>query len=384
MVQQTSTLKQEYTNNITNSIIEGDNKIILKRIAPSLKNKVKCVYIDPPYNNKEKHYDYDDNKSHEDWLANMEDTLRLIKPLIKSNGSIWISIDDQEMHYLKVVADKVFGRENFINTIAWQQRKSRENRSIFSNNQEYILVYAINPKEFKKTRNLLPLTETILKRYKNPDNDNRGSWQSISANVQAGHATKSQFYSIIAPSGKVHGPPKGRCWVYNETKMKDEINNNNIWFGKEGNGVPRIKKFLNGAKKGLTPETLWLADFAGTNNSAKKHFLSLFPKEKLFDTPKPEELIHKIIAIATNEGDLVLDCFLGAGSTVSTAHKMNRKYIGIEKESPIAEIAKKRLELVIEGEKGGISENVDWSGGGKFKYIQMEKIMEEDDLLIVV
>jgi len=352
-----------------NCIIQGDNREVLKSLSLTYSNKVKCIYIDPPYNNGEKHYHYEDRNSHNDWLKKIEKTLRYLKPLLSIDGSIWISIDDKEMHYLKVLADKIFGRENFISTIIWQQRTTRENRSIFSNNHEYILVYARNPVAFKKSRNLLPLSQDVLKRYKNLDNDPRGSWQSVSANVQDGHATKNQFYEIIAPNGKKHLPPNGRCWSYSKERMENEIKENNIWFGKEGNGVPRVKKFLNGAKRGLTPETLWLGDFAGTNRKAKKHFLEMFPDIKVFDTPKPEKLIEKILSIATNENDLVLDSFLGSGTTAATAHKMNRKYIGIEKSAQVADIARKRLELVINGEQGGISKSVNWKKGGSFKFV---------------
>lgn len=352
----------------TNLIIKGDNIKVLKKLLPDFNNQVKCIYIDPPYNNGESYNHYDDDYTHQAWLDEMTETLLNLKPFLTEDGSIWISIDDSEMHYLKIAADKVFGRHNFVTTIIWQQRTTRENRSVFSNNHEYILVYCINQTEFKKNRNLLPVTEDILKRYKNPDNDPRGDWQSVSANVQDGHAVPTQYYDIIAPNGKIHSPPNGRCWCYSKERMNNEILNNNIWFGRDGNGVPRIKKFLNGKSRGLTPETLWLGTIAGTNKSAKKHFLQLFPNEKVFDTPKPEELIKLILEIATNENDIVLDCYLGSGTTVSTAHKMNRQYIGIEKGNHIADIVLERMKLVINGEKGGISQIINWSGGGNFTF----------------
>lgn len=358
-----------------NLIIQGDNKVVLNSIK-EFYGKVKCIYIDPPYNNGENYHHYND-RDHEDWLEEITTTLKLLKPYLSEDGSIWISIDDNEMHYLKIAADKVFGRSNFITTIIWQQRTSRENRSVFSNNHEYILVYAINPIEFKKTRNLTPLTQDILDRYKNPDNDSRGNWQSVSVNVQDGHAVKSQFYTVIAPNGKKHLPPNGRCWIYNEVRMKQEIANNNIWFGSDGNGVPRVKKFLNGNSKGLTPETLWLADFAGTNKLAKKHLLELFPTEKLFDTPKPEQLIQRIINIATNPGDMIMDCYLGSGSTISTAHKLNRKYIGIEKGNHIVDLVVERMKLVVNGENGGISKSINWQGGGSFSFYNFQKNNEK-------
>ena len=356
---------EDKTDNI---IIQGDNKDVLDCISDKYKEKIKCVYIDPPYNNGENYLHFSDDEEHETWLSEITNVLHKLKPFLSKDGSVWISIDDSEMHYLKVAADKVFGRKNFVTTIIWQQRSTRENRKVFSNNHEYILVYARNPDIFKKSRNLLPYTKEALKRYKNYDEDIRGVWQSISANVQAGHATKSQFYELVAPNGKVHIPPNGRCWVYNEKRMKEEIKKNNIWFGKDGNNVPRIKSFLNNSKKGLTPETLWLSDFAETNKSAKKHLLKLFPDNLPFDTPKPEKLIKNILHIATDENDYVLDCFLGSGSTTSVAHKMNRKYIGVEIGNHITEYAVNRLRKVIDGEKNGISKEINWKGGGGFKF----------------
>jgi adenine-specific DNA-methyltransferase len=211
----------------------------------------------------------------------------------------------------------------------------------------------------------------VKDRYKNPDKDPRGSWQSVSANAQAGHATSSQFYTLIAPNGKRHEPPEGRCWLYTKEKMDVEISNGNIWFGKDGNGAPRIKKFLSDVTKGLTPETLWFADDVGTNDFAKKHLLSLFKEEGLFDTPKPEELIARVIHISTNPSDLVLDSFLGSGTTAAVAHKMGRRYIGIEMGEHAKTHCIPRLQKVIEGEQGGISESVNWQGGGGFSFYSL-------------
>mgnify|MGYP001179677399 CR=1 FL=1 len=354
-----------------NMIIHGDNGIVLDTLKDKFQNKVKCIYIDPPYNNGEKYTHYHDDMQHDRWLQEITNTLEKLKSFLSQDGSIWISIDDYEMHYLKVAADQVFGRRNFITTIVWQQRTTRENRKVFSNNHEYILVYARNPKRFKASRNLLPPTPEILSRYKNPDNDPRGPWQSVSAHVQAGHAVKSQFYELVAPNGKKHVLPNGRCWAYSKERMELEILKNNIWFGKDGNGAPRIKKFLSETTIGITPETLWLADEVGTNDMAKKHLLKLFPDSPVFDTPKPEQLIKRILDIATNEGDLVLDAYLGSGSTAAVAHKMNRRYIGIELGDHILDIVVPRMRRVIEGETGGISEEVNWRGGGGFKFYQL-------------
>ncbi len=354
-----------------NMIIHGDNNDALDVLRDQFHAMVKCIYIDPPYNNGERYTHYHDAEKHEDWIQEMTAVLHKLKLFLRDDGSLWISIDDSEMHYLKVAADLVFGRRNFVSTIVWQQRTTRENRRIFSNNHEYILVYAKNPKEFKSGRNLLPTTPEISSRYKNPDGDARGTWQSVSANVQAGHAVKSQFYEVVAPSGKKHLPPNGRCWVYNKNRMNKEIKNNNIWFGKDGCGVPRIKKFLSSSIIGVTPETLWLGSDVGTTKMAKKHLLSLFPDNPVFDTPKPEQLIKRIFDIATNEGDIVLDAFLGSGTSTAVAHKMKRQYIGIELGEHIVEYVVSRMRKVVKGEKGGISQDVNWKGGDDFDFYRL-------------
>lgn len=359
------------TSNPNNMIVLGDNAHVLDVLYQNVVGKVKCIYIDPPYNNGERYTHYHDDKDHKIWLSEILATLRKLKPLLAKDGSLWISIDDTEVHYLKVAADQVFGRSNFITTIVWQQRTTRENRRVFSNNHEYILVYAREPRAFAGSRNLLPELENMAARYKNPDNDPRGPWQSVSANVQAGHATPQQFYVVVAPNGKKHRPPNGRCWVYNKTRMDVEIKKNNIWFGRDGNGVPRIKKFLSTSRSGLTPETLWFATDAGTNKMAKKHLLSLFPNNEVFDTPKPESLIRKILEIATNEGDLVLDAFLGSGTTIAVAHKMRRKYIGIEQNQRLITYVVSRMRKVINGEAGGISKNIEWRGGGGYSFYRL-------------
>lgn len=354
--------------NCKNILIKGDNKQVLPELEQVFNGKIKCVYIDPPYNNGDSYHYYNDKTPSSTWLKNLKIVLSWLRVLLTKDGSVWISIDDNEMAYLKIEADKVFGRENFAGTIVWQQRKTRENRSIFSCNHEYILVYARNIKEFKKSRNLLPVDDDfVVNKYKNPDSDPRGPWQSVSASVQAGHAVPSQFYTITSPSGLEFNPPKGRCWVYNQKRMLREIEQNNIWFGLDGNNTPRIKKFLSNAKIGLTPETLWAGDSCGTTDSAKKHLLSLFPDvDNIFDTPKPEQLIKQIIEIASNEGDYVLDCYVGSGTTLATAHKLNRNYIGIEIGDQMVDLVVRRMNSVVNGETGGISSSINWHGGGQF------------------
>ncbi|MDE5646854.1 MAG: site-specific DNA-methyltransferase [Muribaculaceae bacterium] len=367
------------TSDNPNVLIKGDNKYILPELIREYKGKIKCVYIDPPYNNGDTYYYYKDNVSETTWLRDIRCVLEHLKMLLCKDGSIWISIDDSEMAYLKVEADKVFGRENCAATIVWQQRKTRENRAAFSCNHEYILVYTRDISKFKKSRNLLPVGKDFIEtKYRNPDNDPRGPWQSVSASVQAGHAVPSQFYTITSPAGVEYNPPKGRCWVYNEERMKNEISQGNIWFGKNGLNAPRIKKYLSSAKIGLTPQTLWAGDEYGTTDSAKKHLLSLFSKhENIFETPKPENLIMQILQISTNEGDLVLDCYTGSGTTLSTAHKLKRNYIGIEIGEQMTDLVVTRLKKVIAGEQGGISKIVNWQGGGGFAYFSFNRVKEQ-------
>lgn len=360
---------------LTRKIIQGENLEVLELLMPDYKGNVKCIYIDPPYNNGENYTHYDDSV-HDEWLSEIKKRLSKLKQLLTPDGSIWISIDDSEVHYLKIASDEIFGRKNFVTTIIWQQRTTRENRKMFSNNHEYILVYAFNKTAFSKSLNKLEGNGEQIARYKNPDNDERGSWQSVSLNVQAGHAVKSQFYEIISPNGKIHNPPKGRCWVYNKDKMTNLIVEGRIWFGIEGNGVPRLKKYLSESTIKITPDTLWLGNDVGTNKEAKKHLLKLFPDKEVFDTPKPERLIKRIFDIATNEHDLILDAYVGAGASLAVAHKMKRQYIGIDKGEHIVDYVVERQKLVLEGKGLGILERKSEKNEG-FEFL---KLAENDEI----
>lgn len=357
--------------NSGNAIIHGDNLPALELLQGSLAGAFRCIYLDPPYNNGEIYTHYRDDLDHAQWLRAIRSRLERLHPLLRADGSVWISIDDSEVHYLKVACDGVFGRKNFVGSIIWQQRTTRENRRVFSNNHEYILVYAKDAKRFAATRNQLAPTAEFFKRYKNPDDDPRGSWQSVSANVQAGHATPSQFYTLKAPNGTVHQPPKGRCWVYNKARMELAIATGEVWFGRNGNGVPRLKRYLK-PTSGLTPSTLWPADEVGTSLSAKKHLLQFFPDADLFDTPKPEQLLARILQIATDPGDFVLDAYLGSGTTAAVAHKMGRQYIGIESGDHSVTHCVQRLRRVIKGDGTGISAESDWKGGGGFDFYRLK------------
>ena len=356
----------------SNAIIHGDSLKVLAALRKNYERQTRLIYIDPPYNNQEEYRHYPDRSGHETWLRQMETHLSALAPFLSEDGSIWISIDDNELHYLKVAADAIFGRNNFLSTIVWQHRTTRENRKVFSNNNEFILVYAKHARIFRENRNMLPTGAEYLKRFGNPDNDPRGPWQSVSANVQAGHGTESQFYELVSPLGRRLVPPNGRCWIYTQAKMEREIAKNNIWFGRNGKGVPRLKHFLSQAHLGLTPHTLWAAEEVGTTDLAKKHLLQLLPNEQAFDTPKPESLLCRILHIATNPGDLVLDTFLGSATTAAAAHKMGRRYIGVESGEHAVTHCVPRLRRVVEGEQGGISAEFCWQGGGGFSFFGFE------------
>lgn len=362
-----------------NMLIQGDNLETLKALLPYYAGKVKCIYIDPPYNTRSAFAHYDDNLEHTRWLSMMYPRLELLREFLSEDGSIWVSIDDNEGHYLKVIMDEVFGRKNFIGTIIWEKRKTRENRRKFSFKHDFIFLYAREKCSFENIRNSLPISEEIRRRYKNLDNDLRGDWQSVAITAQAGHGTPSQFYTITTPSGRKIYPPKGNCWRYTEEKLKELVRDNRIWFGEKGNNVPRLKKFLSESEdSGLTPETIWYADDVGTNDSAKR-FVNSITDNELFETPKPEELIKQILYIATNPGDLVLDSFLGSGTTAAVAHKMGRRYIGIEMGEHAVTHCVPRLQKVVDGEQGGISQAVNWQGGGGLRFYKLgESIFDED------
>lgn len=355
-----------------NRLIFGDNLLALKALEAEFTGRVKCVYIDPPYNTGSAFEYYDDGVEHSIWLGLMRDRLELLRQLLAANGSIWISIDDNEYPYLRVLCDEVFGRANFVTTVIWEKRKSRENRRAFSFKHDYIVVYAKDKCLFESVRNPVPMNQEVLNRYRNPDNDPRGPWQSVAITAQSGHATASQFYQITTPGGRVIEPPAGNCWRFTQQRLKELVADNRIYFGSSGNNVPRQKKFLRESEDaGLTPETIWYADDVGTNDTAKRHSNTVFCGNG-FDNPKPEELIDRIIGIATNEGDWVLDSFAGSGTTGAVAHKMGRRWIMVELGEHCHTHIIPRLKRVIDGaDAGGVTKAVGWKGGGGFRYYRL-------------
>jgi len=363
-----------------NRLIFGDNLLALKALEAEFAGKVKCVFIDPPYNTGSAFTHYDDGIEHSLWLSLMRDRLEILRRILPSDGSIWISIDDNEYPYLRVLCDETFGRANFVCTIIWEKRKSRENRRAFSFKHDYIAVYARDKNAFESFRNSVPINKEVLERYRNPDDDPRGPWQSVAITAQAGHATVSQFYQITTPSGRVISAPPGNCWRFTEGRLKELIADNRIYFGPDGNNVPRQKKFLKESESaGLTPETIWYANDVGTNDTAKRHSNTLFDGNG-FDNPKPGELIERILRIASNQGDLVLDSFAGSGTTGAVAQKMGRRWIMVELGEHCHTHIIPRLKKVIDGEdSGGITKAVDWKGGGGFRYYRLAPSLLEKD-----
>jgi adenine-specific DNA-methyltransferase len=359
--------EQTYGDAADNLLIQGDNLLALKALIPFYAGQVKCIYIDPPYNTQSAFEHYDDKLEHSQWLSMMYPRLVLLRELLAEDGSIWVSIDDAEGPYLKVLMDEVFGRNSFVASNVWQKRYSRENREAIGDVHEYILVYSKDPDQFKKLRNLVPLTEDQAKVYRNPNNDPRGRWRPVPMTAQEGHATAEQFYEITTPSGAKHKPPQGRCWGVAKATYERLLAEGRIYFGKDGSAQPNIIRYLSEVP-GVAPWTWWPSDEVGHTDESKKEIHALFGKVAAFDSPKPERLLHRIIHIATNPGDLVLDSFLGSGTTAAVAHKMGRRWIGIEMGDHARTHCIPRLQKVIDGEQGGISEAVGWKGGGGFRF----------------
>ena len=353
-----------------NMLIQGDNLEALKALLPLYAGQVKCIYIDPPYNTRSAFEHYDDNLEHSKWLSMMYPRLELLRELLAEDGSIWVSIDDNEGHYLKVMMDEIFGRRNFVANVLWQKRTSPDARATLGAAHDHILVFSKSLDKFKEKLNKLPLSLDQEKNYKNPDSDVNGAWVSTDFTGQTGHATPSQFYTIVAPNGKKHPPPDGRCWALAETTFYRLVNENRVWFGKDGNSRPRLKRYLKDSK-GINPWTWWQNTEVGHNQESKKEMHILFIGQELFDTPKPERLLQRIISLSTDQEDIVLDSFLGSGTTAAVAHKMNRRYIGIEMGQHAETHCQPRLKKVIDGEQGGISKAVDWLGGGGFHYYRL-------------
>lgn len=349
-----------------NMLIQGDNLDALKALIPYYAGRVKCIFIDPPYNTGSAFEHYDDNLQHSEWLSLMYPRLELLRDLLAEDGTIWITIDDDEAHYLKVMGDEVFGRKNFFGAITWQHSvQGKNDAKTISLHHNYVIVYR---KSENFQRNKLPRTEEHNVNYGNPDNDPKGDWRS--GDVRSPNLRENLRYSVTTPGGKIIDPP-AKGWRWSQEAFNQKVLTGEITF--VDNETRVLRKIYLAEQDGRVPESIWLGNDVGTTREATGELSVLFQNSSIFATPKPERLIERIITIATNSGDLVLDSFLGSGTTASVAHKMGRKYIGIELGDHAVTHCVPRLQKVIDGEQGGISKACNWNGGGGFRFFRLGK-----------
>jgi len=371
-----------------NRLIFGDNLLALKALEAECAGRVKCVYIDPPYNTGSAFAQYEDGLEHSIWLALMRDRLDLLRRLLSPEGSCWVQLDDNEAHYCRVLMDEVFGRRNFVANVVWNKSYAvRSNAEFFSTAHEHILVYCKDRDKFQP--NKFARTEKQESRYENPDSDPRGPWQSVTMTISlVGGARGRQYaktgkseniFEVKSPSGKTFRPPPNRCWSRNPEGFEAMDQDGRIWWGPNGNGAPRHKLFLSESEEGILPTTLWAdGEVFGLNQQGIREIRALALPD--FPTPKPENLIMKILEIASNPGDVVLDSFAGTGTTGAVAHKMGRRWIMVELGEHCHTHIIPRLKKVIDGEdKGGITEAVGWKGGGGFRYYRLAPSLLEQD-----
>jgi adenine-specific DNA-methyltransferase len=363
-----------------NRLIFGDNLLALKALEQEFTGKIKCIFIDPPYNTGSAFAQYDDGVEHSIWLTLMRDRLSILRRLLTQDGSLWITIDDNEAHYLKVVCDEIFGRANFVATCVWEKDKGGRGDSDISLSHDNILVYASDRASWSQARNLMPRTQTQLGRFKNPDNDPRGPWrQGDDGTAKSG--TEKQRFPVTLPSGRVVTPPPGRYWAFSPVTLENARLEGRAYFGADGDRLPIIKRYLSEVREGVAPRTWWSADEVGTNQQAKRdHLNKLLTDIEPFATPKPEGLLQRIIHIATNAGDLVLDSFAGSGTTGAVAHKMGRCWIMVELGDHCHTHIIPRMKKVLDGaDPGGITNDMEWRGGGGFRYFCLAPSLLEKD-----
>ncbi len=358
----------------------------LPEFAREYVGKVRLAYIDPPFNTQQSFLHYDDALEHSVWLTMMRDRLLQIKKLLAPDGSVWVHLDDSEMAYCKVLMDELFGRPNFVATIVWESAPGGRGDTDIAPTHDYLLVYALDRPMWAKHRNVLERSAVQKDRFKNPDNDPRGPWrQGDDGTAKSGN--ENSRWPVTVPSGRLVTPKDGRYWAFSRETFKTARAEGRVWFGKSGDSLPVIKRYLTDVKEGVAPKTWWPAAEVGSNQEAKRDHLSkLLPDREPFATPKPERLLQRIIQIATNRGDVVLDCFHGSGTTGAVAHKLGRRWIGIENSaSTLADYAIPRLTKVINGkDPGGITKSAEWSGGGGFRVLDVAPTMFSEDGGVVV
>ena len=363
-----------------NRLIFGDNLLALKALEQEFGGKVKCVFIDPPYNTGSAFTHYDDGIEHSLWLSLMRDRLEIIRRLLSEDGSLWITIDENEGHYLKVLCDEVFGRPNFLRHITWQKKYSVSNNfKGIASICDTILVYRKSA-EFRN--NLLPRSDEAESRYSNPDNDPRGAWKAVDYLNQATvEQRRNLVYEIVNPFTGELIKNRVKAWKYDPETHRKHVEEKRLWWGLNGeNSVPALKLFLSEVREGMTPHNWWPHSEAGHTDEAKKESIALFGPSNVFDTPKPERLLHRILTLATSPGDLVLDSFAGSGTAGAVAQKMGRRWIMVELGEHCHTHIIPRLKKVIDGgDTGGITVAVNWKGGGGFRYYRLAPSLLEKD-----
>lgn len=354
-----------------NVLAVGDGLDVLEVLASRtsvLEGGIRLVYVDPPFNTQVNFRQYKDCMDRPMWLSMIRDRLSALRPLLAEDASVWVHLDDSEVHRARAVMDEVFGEGAFVASVVWQKKTTRDSRAAFSSNHDTILVYAPSgPKKWKTSRNLLTKDEAHLQ---NRDDDPRGPWAD--APFTAPGFRKGQQYDIVTPTGLVLRPPRGRSWYATEQTYRDLLDDGRLWFPKGGDGSPRLKLFAH-QLRGLVPFTVWGASDTGTNDDAKRHLLTMFPDVEVFDTPKPEALLERIIHIATNPGELVVDIFGGSGTTAAVAHKMRRRWVVAERNmQTVLDFLLPRMQHVVDGsDLGGMTEATSWTGGGRFEIVNV-------------
>lgn len=363
-----------------NLLIRGDSLDALRALVKSpeyaaeYRGKVKLVYIDPPFNTGQAFEHYDDSLEHSVWLGMMRERLVLIRDLLAPDGSVWVHLDDAEMAYCKVLMDEVFGRQNFIATVVWQKRRNLPNDRPMASNHDSIVVFGS-----ERPFNLRPRPEDHGG-YTNLDDDPRGAWTThpVDANAKGGRHVDHLFYAVTNPTtGVEHWPARGRNWLYAPEEMASRIERGAVIFGRTGRTGPVKKAYLSETRDGLTWPSLWLDDALDAfvvNNDADRELKALFPDTPSpFSTPKPERLLERVIHIASNRGDIVLDAFAGSGTTAAVAHKMGRRWVTVELSENTADtFTAPRLTKVVNGEDpGGITASAGWAGGGGFRQLRV-------------
>jgi adenine-specific DNA-methyltransferase len=354
-----------------NVLIKGDNLLALKALEAEYTSKVKCIFIDPPYNTGSAFEHYQDGLEHSLWLSMMLNRLEILRKLLTDDGSIWITIDDNEAHYLKVLCDEVFGRASFVSSAVWENFYGRSNAAAISPSHNYVLIYAPLGQQWKYKRNLLPRDDAASSKYRNPDNDTRGPWR-LGPIFAAEERHEGLMYSIQTPSGREVRPPKGSHWRMTEPDFWKMVREGRIVFGSQGDNNPAVKLYLSEVQAGMVPRTWWPHNEVGHSQEAKREVQALYSDGAPFDTPKPERLVHRALQIATNPGDLVLDSFAGSGTTGAVAHKMGRRWIMVELgDHAVTHIVPRLKKVVDGGEPGGVTEATGWQGGGGFRFYRL-------------